>query len=51
MAVEGDTGVVRAEVVYERPPQHFRDLWIVRVDEQGRCLAFEEWPFRPKRGS
>jgi ketosteroid isomerase-like protein len=48
VAVEGDTGVVRVEVHYERPPQHYRDLWIVRVDGDGRCAAFEEWPFWPK---
>ena len=21
------------------------DLWIVRLDDSGRCIAFEEWPF------
>ena len=49
VAVEGDTGVVRAEVWYEQPAQHFRDLWIVRFDDDGRCLAFEEWPFSPPK--
>ena len=47
VAVEGDTGVARAEVHYAEPPQHYRDLWIVRFDSDGRCLAFEEWPFSP----
>jgi ketosteroid isomerase-like protein len=47
VAIEGDTGVVRAEVVYARPPRRYRDLWIVYFDEHGRCLAFEEWPFWP----
>jgi ketosteroid isomerase-like protein len=47
VAVEGDTGVVRAEAVYAAPPRHYRDLWIMRFDEHGRCLAFEEWPFWP----
>jgi hypothetical protein len=23
------------------------DLWIVRLDERGRCTAFEEWAFWP----
>ena len=48
VAVEGDTGVVRAEVRYGRPHnQLFRDLWIVRLDERGRCVAFEEWWVAP----
>jgi hypothetical protein len=48
VAVEGDTGVVRCEVVYGEPDRRvFRDLWIVRLDENGRCSHFEEWPFWP----
>jgi hypothetical protein len=42
VAVEGDTGVVRVEVRYGDPlRQLYRDLWIVHLDEAGRCLAFE----------
>lgn len=51
VAVEGDTGVVRAEVVYAAPPRHYRDLWVERFDDDGRCLAFEEWPFWPSEPS
>jgi SnoaL-like domain len=52
VAVEGDTGVVRVEVRYGEPAQRlYRDLWIVRLADNGRCLAFEEWPFWPGRGS
>jgi SnoaL-like protein len=48
VAAEGDTGVVRVEVRYG-PPKHveYRDLWIVRLGEDGRCFHFEEWPFWP----
>ncbi len=46
VAVDGDVGVVRVEVRYGRPQRaHFRDLWIVRFDDAGRCVEFEEWPF------
>jgi hypothetical protein len=24
-----------------------RTLWIVRLDDSGRCFDFEEWPFWP----
>ena len=51
MAVEGDTGVVRLEVRYGDPVHRvYRDLWIVRLDERGRCVTFEEWPFWPRGG-
>lgn len=48
VAVDGDTGVVRVDVRYEAPsPAEYRDLWIVRLDADGRCRAFEEWPYWP----
>ena len=48
VAVEGDTGVVRVEVRYGEPvPQTYRNLWLVRLNDESRCTAFEEWPFWP----
>ncbi|MGH2894319.1 MAG: nuclear transport factor 2 family protein [Solirubrobacteraceae bacterium] len=48
VAVEGDVAVVRVEVSYRRPLPHiYRDLWIVALESDGRCSAFEEWPFFP----
>jgi hypothetical protein len=48
VAVEADTGVVRVEVRYGPPLEKlYRDLWIVRLDAEGRCIHFEEWPFWP----
>jgi hypothetical protein len=47
VAVEGDTGVARVEVRYGATGSEYRDLWIVRLDEEGRCTHFEEWPFWP----
>ncbi|MGE5285675.1 MAG: YybH family protein [Micromonosporaceae bacterium] len=50
VAVEGDTAVVRVDVVYGDPPtQEYRDLWIIRFAADGRCSAFEEWPFWPEQ--
>ena len=49
VAVDGDTAVVRVEVSYGPPiNQEYRDLWIIRFAEDGRCEAFEEWPFAPR---
>jgi hypothetical protein len=52
VAVEGDTGVVRCEVAYGEPNRRlYRDLWIIRLDGEGRCFHFEEWPFLPDQPS
>jgi ketosteroid isomerase-like protein len=51
VAVEGNTGVARIEVRYGDPiPREYHDLWIVRLDANGRCAEFEEWPFSPSGG-
>ena len=51
VAVEGGTAVVRAEVAYGDPViQEYRDLWVLRLGDDGRCTAFEEWPFWPGHG-
>jgi ketosteroid isomerase-like protein len=50
LAVDGPLAVVRAEVRYGEPScQEYRDLWIIRLDEGGRCTWFEEWPYWPER--
>ncbi|MCI2420777.1 nuclear transport factor 2 family protein [Saccharopolyspora sp. K220] len=50
VAVDGDTAVVRVEVRYGGSvPQEYRDLWILRFDPNGKCRAFEEWPFWPDK--
>ena len=50
LAVDGPTAVVRAEVFYGGPPrQEYRDLWIIRLGDDGRCAWFEEWPYWPER--
>jgi hypothetical protein len=50
VAVEGEVGVARVEVRYAGPPERvYRDLWIVRLDDQERCVEFEEWPFFPEQ--
>jgi uncharacterized protein (TIGR02246 family) len=44
VAVDGDTAVARVEVTYGEPDhEEFRDLWIMRFAEDGRCRSFEEW--------
>jgi hypothetical protein len=48
VAVERDTAVVRLAVDYlGADTSQWRDLWVLRFDPDGRCVAFEEWPFTP----
>jgi hypothetical protein len=50
VAVEGEVAVARIEVRYGEPPTRvYRDLWIVTLARDGRCTAFEEWPFFPEQ--
>jgi hypothetical protein len=48
VAVEGDIGVVRVDVDYERGTE-YRDLWLIRLDPDGRCSEFEEWAYWPEK--
>ena len=48
VAVDGVTAVVRVFVTYDAPGGlSWRDLWVLRFTEDGRCSSFEEWPFAP----
>jgi ketosteroid isomerase-like protein len=48
VAVDDPAAVVRVEVRYGDPPvQEYRDLWVIRFADDGRCAWFEEWPFWP----
>jgi hypothetical protein len=46
VAVEGETAVARIEVAYASGAE-YRDLWIIRFADDGRCREFEEWPYWP----
>jgi ketosteroid isomerase-like protein len=46
VAVGDQVAVVRVFVDYH-DGQRWRDLWVLSLDENGRCAHFEEWPFAP----
>ncbi|HEY3140381.1 MAG TPA: nuclear transport factor 2 family protein [Acidimicrobiales bacterium] len=48
VAVDGPTAVIRVAVEYGNG-ERWRDLWILGFDDDGRCVAFEEWPFSPEQ--
>ena len=46
--VHAHQAVVRVMVGYGAQAQRpWRDLWLLRFAEDGRCSSFEEWPFAP----
>jgi uncharacterized protein (TIGR02246 family) len=48
VAAQSGTAVVRVMVVYGEDGQRpWRDLWVLRFAQNGRCSWFEEWPFAP----
>lgn len=46
LAVDGDVAVARVDVDYTGGSD-WRNLWVLRFAPDGRCTAFEEWPFAP----
>jgi ketosteroid isomerase-like protein len=48
VAASDSRAVVRIEVWYGPPTHaHYRDLWVLHLDDDHRCHTFEEWPFWP----
>lgn len=47
VALDGSTAVLRIAIDYAATGTRWRDLWIIELDADGRCRAFEEWPFAP----
>jgi ketosteroid isomerase-like protein len=44
--VDGDTGFVRGRTVYASGEGSFANLWLIRLDDQGRAFEFVEWWMR-----
>jgi len=38
-----DVGVVQGETIYRQPPQTYSNMWVIRLDDSGRCSEFTEW--------
>jgi hypothetical protein len=48
VAVDGAIAVVRVWVNYgDARNKPWQDLWLLGFAQDGRCSAFEEWPFAP----
>jgi hypothetical protein len=38
-----DLGIIQGETTYREPPRTYSNLWVVRLDDAGRCTEFTEW--------
>ena len=44
LAVAGDLAFVQGETVYLEPTtKTYHNLWVIRLDGEGRCSEFTEW--------
>ena len=43
LATAGEVGIVRGWTQYRSPPREYSNIWLVRLDPQGRCQEFIEW--------
>ena len=34
---------MQGETVYRNPPRTYTNLWVIRLDAEGRCTEFTEW--------
>ena len=46
VAVAPDVAFVQGETVYRTPPHTYSNLWVIRLDAEGRCTEFTEWWMR-----
>jgi uncharacterized protein (TIGR02246 family) len=42
LGIDGDLAFVRGWTTYTNDPD-YTNLWVIRLDEQGRCSEFIEW--------
>jgi ketosteroid isomerase-like protein len=50
VVVGPDVAVVQGETLYRTPPRTYSNLWVIRLDGEGRCTEFTEWWMRHPDG-
>jgi ketosteroid isomerase-like protein len=43
LAAAGDLAIVEGTTRYREPPHTYSNLWVIRLDADGRCREFTEW--------
>jgi uncharacterized protein (TIGR02246 family) len=51
LTVGPDLAVIQGEALYRTPPHTYSNLWVIRLDAEGRCSEFTEWWMRHPDGA
>ncbi|WP_412539064.1 nuclear transport factor 2 family protein [Longispora sp. K20-0274] len=43
VATTGELSVITGRTAYREPPREYHNLWLIRLDAEGRCAEFTEW--------
>jgi uncharacterized protein (TIGR02246 family) len=43
LSVSPEVAVVQGTTDYRDPPRTYSNLWVIRLDAEGRCTEFTEW--------
>lgn len=43
LATDGDLAIVQGDTRYRDPPRSYSNLWVIRLDPEGRAAEFTEW--------
>jgi hypothetical protein len=43
LAVDADVAVVEGRTIYMAPPSDYSNLWVLRLEPDGRCSEYVEW--------
>jgi uncharacterized protein (TIGR02246 family) len=46
LATDGDLAIVQGDTIYRDPPRRYSNLWVIRLDPDGRATEFTEWWMR-----
>jgi uncharacterized protein (TIGR02246 family) len=43
LTASAEVAVVQGKTIYHNPPRTYSNLWVIRLDAEGRCTEFTEW--------
>jgi uncharacterized protein (TIGR02246 family) len=43
LTATAEVAVIQGTAVYHHPPRAYSNLWVIRLDPEGRCAEFTEW--------
>jgi hypothetical protein len=46
LAVTSEVTIIQGETAYPREGHTYSNLWVIRLDAEGRCTEFTEWWMR-----